>query len=322
MKLSIFSIFYIFTFGASCFAAVNIPLDPLVEPPLLLSETGVLGEGLIDYRIIQPLWVDYAAKSRRIFLPVGGKIEFSPTENYIFPVGTVFVKHFQMETAKDVFRNIETRILVRKRSEGPQKWVGYTYQWDGADAKLVDARSNPEVRLEIDETAMGGARLQLFKIPSRRQCLQCHNESLGFVRSFNTRQLNHENQLQELEQQHIFVQGPVLGQIYETFAAIEDMSAPLETRVRSYLDVNCSHCHNPGSAAMCNFTNMDFRFSHFSVDSLVATEHLVKGSKENSPIFQRMSSIQGGFRMPFIGSALRDETALSVVGSWIESLHD
>ena len=47
-----------------------------------------------------------------------------------------------------------------------------------------------------------------------------------------------------------------------------------------------------------------------------------KGSKENSAIFQRMSSVQQGIRMPFIGTSLRDEPALTVVGKWIDSLHD
>ena len=312
-------------FGMHAFA-INIPLDPATDPPLLLSETGVLDEGPLDYQIIQPLWVDFAAKRRRIFLPPGTQVVFSPTENYSFPVGTVFVKHFQMEISKNVFQNIETRVLVRKTGALAENWVGYTYQWDGNDARLVDGRSNPEVILNIDNTAAGGARTQKFKIPNRRQCLQCHNESVGFVRSFLTRQLNTGQQLESLNRMGIFTEPLLPADNYEKFFKIDEQSGKLdvdlEKRVKAYLDVNCSHCHNPGPSALCNFTGMDFRFDHFSSEDLVASGHLEKGNKESSAIFQRMSSVQNGIRMPFIGTALRDEAALSTVGSWIESLHD
>lgn len=320
--MKLFGFFGILIFGLQAFCTVNIPLDPLVEPPALLSETGVLDEGPLDYRIIQPLWVDFAAKRRRIFLPPGTQIQFSATDNYKFPVGTVFVKHFQMEVSKDVFQNIETRILVRKTGEQPEKWVGYTYQWEGSEAHLVDGRGTPEIILNIDETAAGGARTQKFKIPSRRQCLQCHNESVGFVRSFITRQLNSGTQLDELNHAGLFSEKLLPADYYEKYFNIADTNADPEVRVKSYLDVNCAHCHNPGPAALCNFTGIDFRFDHFNIASLVESGHLEKGSKESSAIFQRMSSVKPGFRMPFFGSSLRDDTALSIVGGWIDSLHD
>lgn len=320
MKLAGFFGFLIY--GLQAFCTVNIPLDPLVDPPALLSETGVLGEGLLDYQIIQPLWVDFAAKRRRMFLPIGTKIQFSATDSYKFPVGSIFVKHFQMEVSKNVFQNIETRILVRKTGEQPENWVGYTYHWEGSDARLVDGRSSPEVILNIDATAVGGARTQKFKIPSRRQCLQCHNESVGFVRSFVTRQLNTGAQLDELSHAGIFTEKLLPSDSYERYFSIDDSSADAEMRVKSYLDVNCAHCHNPGPKALCNFTGMDFRYDHFSTEALIESGHLEKGSKANSAIFQRMSSVQPGIRMPFIGTSLRDEPALTIVGGWIDSLHD
>ena len=307
--------------SCTALASVNIPLEPGAEPPALLSETGILTSEMLDYKIIQPLWVDFAVKQRRIFIPEGAKIHFSPTADYKFPVGTVFVKHFQMEVSKDVFRNIETRVLIRKNGDAPENWVGYTYQWDGADAKLVDAGSNPEVTLQIDETAVGGARLQKFKIPSRTQCLQCHNESVGFVRSFVTRQLNQNGQLELFAQKGIFAQQLEPSSHYEKLAAVTDESADLGLRARSYADVNCAHCHNPSDAAMCSFTGLDFRFAQFSPEALVESGHLVKGDKANSEIFQRMSSVRTGMRMPFIGTTLRDEAALDTIGRWIDSLH-
>jgi hypothetical protein len=226
-----------------------------------------------------------------------------------------------MEVSKNKFQNIETRILVRKTGEAPENWVGYTYQWDGNDAKLVTGRISPEVVIEVDATAEGGARSQKFRIPSRSQCLQCHNDSVGFVRSFNTRQLNRDGQIDSLSERGIFTSTPWPSAFYEKLAAITDETADLELRTRSYLDVNCSHCHNPSGSAPCSFTGLDFRFDHFQPDMLVASGHLVKGDKAASEIFVRMSSEQRGQRMPFIGTSMRDEAALSTVGRWIDSLH-
>lgn len=302
-------------------ASIHIPIEPGVEPPMLLSQTGVLTEPLFDYEIIQPLWVDFAHKKRRLFLPAGAKIQFSPIGPYKFPVGTVLVKHFQMEISENIFRNIETRILVRKTGVDPENWVGYTYQWSGEDAKLVDSTASPEVIIDIDSTAAGGARTQKFRIPSRQQCLSCHNESVGFVRSVMTRQLNRDNQLEQMNTREMFHTDIGDSAQYDKFVAISDITASLELKTKTYLDVNCSHCHNPHESAPCNFTGIDFRFDMFNPEALVESGHLRKGVKDNSEIYVRMNSLEPRRRMPFIGSNMKDEVALDVVGKWIESLH-
>lgn len=314
-------------------AEINIPLQKDIEPPHLLSMTGLFQGDVISlqpvsellaYDINQALWVDYAKKQRFLYLPQNKKILFSENNAWIFPVGTILVKHFKMETSFQVFKNIETRILVRKEGGDVQNWVGYTYKWIDNDATLVDAKESPVVDLNIDATADGGARVQNFKIPNRKMCMQCHNSSVGFVRSVRTEQINREyannNQLLKWNTLNLFDKD--IGSIdkFIKFSTITDSNASLEERAKTYLDVNCSHCHNPDPAALCYYTGLDFRFDKINVDALVASEHLVKGSKEASMIYQRMSSEQIGERMPYIGSQLKDNIALSVVGAWIDSL--
>src|SRR5712675_963853 len=83
--------------------------------PRLLSQTGafkdtphlVPGEVLIPYDLIVPFWSDGATKSRWISVP-DGKIKFTPTGEWIFPRGTVFVKTFELATN-------ETRPNVKRR---------------------------------------------------------------------------------------------------------------------------------------------------------------------------------------------------------------
>ena len=315
-------------------AAPNIPLEERMEPPMLLSETALFQSPVANlvpsvelrsFEINQPLWVDHAKKQRYLYLPVGQKVVFSPTEAYVFPVGTILVKHFRMETARNIFQNLETRVLVRKKDvANKENWVGYTYRWDGNDARLVADRENPVLKLTIDGTAAGGARNQDFKIPNRRQCLTCHNASVGYVRSFLTGQLNrlvgNAQQLESLSRAGLFDHELGSARQYESFVPIADLTHSLESRVKTYLAVNCAHCHNPDPQASCNFVGLDFRFASFKTADLLKSGHIVPGNKNGSEIFRRMNSVKPGERMPFIGSALRDESALQAFGEWIDGL--
>jgi hypothetical protein len=326
VKIKIYMLI-LFLVSQPSIAAPNIPLQKDVEPPTLLSQTGILplsANGFRTYEIIQPLWVDYAQKERMVYLPDNTKVTFTESGPYVFPVGTIFVKHFRMEISQGIFQNIETRVLVRKVGEAEQNWVGYTYQWDGNDAHLVANQLSPKVIINVDATSPGGARAQEFGIPSRMQCMQCHNSSVGFVRSFDTFQLNRlvgaENQLMQFNKAGIFDRDVGDIQRLGKFANISDESESLESRTKSYLDVNCSHCHNPSPEAMCNFTDMDFRYANFSVNALIESAHIVKGVSTESEIIKRMDSEQRRFRMPFIGTVLRDESAVNVIKKWIDQL--
>ena len=185
--------------------------------------------------------------------------------------------------------------------------------------------ASPKVALTVDATALGGPRFQEYAIPSRRQCLQCHNASVGFVRSVRTHQLNRlvglSNQLDEWNKLKIFDVEIEPATTYDAYAAIDDPSSALEKRVRAYFSVNCAHCHNPHPQAMCNFVPLDFRDQHFKPEELVVNGYITPGAKMNSDLYLRMESTQSSYRMPFFGSVLKDEAALTAVGQWINEIH-
>lgn len=329
MKLLLILSFFL---GVQVFAGterpVNISFEPGVEPPELLSQTALFygpnqtpHPRLISYKVNQPLWVDFAKKKRWFLLPEGEKITFHPQNFWQFPVGTVIVKHFDMEVSKGVYQKIETRLLLHK-SDG--SWEGYTYQWQeqGEDARLVPSGRGPVVSLQIDDSAAGGARVQNFQIPSRRQCLICHNASVGFVRSLRTSQLHNKddsekNQIIALKK---FFKKP-LGDTsqYPSLSNIEDSHLPAEERVKSYLSVNCAHCHNPGPDAICNWVGIDLRYNHIDLEKLTDGYFFHAGDKERSEIYLRMNRTDRG-RMPRIGSYLKDSKALKLIGDWVDSL--
>ncbi len=88
----------------------------------MLSATGAfqdtrslkLSAALLPYDIAVSFWSDSARKSRAVAIGPG-KIGFSPTGEWKFPKGTVFVKTFELATDEahpDITRRLETRLLA------------------------------------------------------------------------------------------------------------------------------------------------------------------------------------------------------------------
>ena len=117
------------------------------ELPATLSAAGIFTdenltpvEGAVAYSLNSSIWADGAEISRWVILPEGGKVKFSPTEDYKWPGGTKFFQHFEIVTdaAKGTRRRLETRLLVL--DETGAFGYGATYRWraDGKDADLVE----------------------------------------------------------------------------------------------------------------------------------------------------------------------------------------
>jgi hypothetical protein len=77
--------------------------------PPTLAETGLFQDlrsltpapGVVPYSINVPFWSDGAEKARWFAArTMNSFIEFSPTEQWDFPVGTTWVKHFDIELVK------------------------------------------------------------------------------------------------------------------------------------------------------------------------------------------------------------------------------
>ena len=177
-------------------AYLNMPQLADGKLPMLLSETGAFRdtrnliptEGLIPYDLVVPFWSDGAAKLRWAAVP-SGKIKYSPTGDWVFPKGTVFVKTFELPTDAanpGVRRRLETRLLVCDSAGGV---YGVVYKWraDDSDADLLDTSRTEGVSIK---TAAGESRTQTWYYPSRPDCLACHNSNTSGVLGLKARQLN------------------------------------------------------------------------------------------------------------------------------------
>jgi hypothetical protein len=84
--------------------------------------------GVIPYDINTPLFSDYAAKYRFVWMPAGTSATYSDTDAFNFPPGAIFAKTFVYPGAGPgrQRRIIETRLLVRAKSG----WIGLPYVWN------------------------------------------------------------------------------------------------------------------------------------------------------------------------------------------------
>lgn len=293
--------------------------------PPLLSQTGLFASletlapvaGILPYEVNSPLWSDGAAKRRWIALPQGGRIGFAARGDWGFPAGTIFIKHFELR------RRLETRLLV---VDGTGGGYGVTYRWraDGSDAELL-----PDEATEPLGT-------QTWTYPSRSDCLACHTVNSGFVLGVKTRQLNRPlasgvNQIWEWSESRAFIASlkEVYLASYDRLAPLDDSSASLDLKVRSYLDSNCSGCHRPGGTP----ARIDLRFdTPGSLQNLIdgplagvnldvpGSKIVIPGDPARSSLYLRMKRRHDVFKMPPLASAVPDAQALALVEEWIRSM--
>lgn len=316
------------------------PAKPAVDTvlPQTLSSTGVFADlvhlvpnaGIWPYQVNLPFWSDGAEKRRWFSVPDPDRtLGFSDEQNWSFPEGTVWIKHFELTNAvPEPLRRLETRLLVK--STGGV--YGVTYRWGetNAEAQLVPAEGLDEAILINDG---GVLRTQIWHYPSRSECLTCHTPAAGYALGFNTAQLNRSVQVGPLETNQIYALSAAgffqttVSNVHArpALASLLDENVSREFRVRSYLAVNCGPCHQPGGGAHAQF---DTRLTTSLRDSGIVGGRLFEqgghpenrvikpGSVEQSMLLTRMSE-PGPRHMPPIGSTVVDHEAIRLIRDWV-----
>src|SRR5437660_3460562 len=160
--------------------------------PQRLSQTGAFtdlakltpGQALIPYDINVSFWSDGAHKIRWVAVPNDSarpdqRIKFSGTNEWSFPQGTVFVKHFELATDErhpELRRRLETRFIV---CDSTGSVYGVTYKWraDNSDADLLTTNLTESIPIKT----ASGIRTQTWYYPSRQDCRTCHTDLAGGV---------------------------------------------------------------------------------------------------------------------------------------------
>lgn len=275
---------------------------------------------MIPYTVASPFWSDTAEKDRYLSLPNNTSIDLTTEGDFLFPVGSVLMKHFTLNE-----RYIETRLFARSELG----WQGFSYEWrdDQTDALLL---------VDGKEKLIEGVQWQY---PSRGQCLTCHTQVANFSLGLETVQLNNAmlytasginaHQLDTLSHINLFSSAITSTQKAQALFSLDDTSATLAQRARSYLHSNCANCHTPNGPTP---VNLDLRYR----TALTATQTcnvqpaagdlgisnariIAPGEPERSVLLARMK-VRDVNQMPPLGSHLVDQEAVDVISAWIGGL--
>ncbi|MCK7598483.1 hypothetical protein M0G74_14475 [Microbulbifer sp. CAU 1566] len=321
-----------------------------------------LNDGVTPYDLNTALFTDYAHKLRTVWMPEGSSAEYGE-QDFEYPVGTIISKTFYYPQAADgtVLRTddysqdyaqgvaesglnlkkvklIETRLLV-KRNDG---WQALPYVWNDAQTEAVLEIAGDAKRLQLTNVS-GDSEAFTYVVPDANQCAGCHadNHTQKAIRPIGPRarhlnkeftyQNGTENQLLFWQQTGYLSGMPELALVPHN-VSYRDTSASLEERARSYLDINCGHCHNPSGAAdtsglMLHSAEQDLRRLGVCKPPVAAGTGsgnrlfaIVPGSPSDSILNFRVESTSPGAMMPELGRSLVHEEGTELLEAWIASM--
>ncbi len=259
--------------------------------------------------------VDQADSARRLET---GPLETGPLETGPLETGL-------LET-----RRLETQLLHRNGDD----WNAYNYVWneDQSDAVLQDNIATDREITVIDPTAENGVRKQTWHHASRDECLLCHIWSASTVHGFKLNQLNRPdalregNQLDRLAELDLFESPP---ERVPPMVSPTDENATLESRARSYLHMNCAHCHRRGGGGTAAFELVaDLPVEKLDLLDALPTQGtfgiedarvVACGEPSRSILLYRMVK-SGRGHMPQFGPTLVDDVGVRLIHDWIASL--
>lgn len=288
--------------------------------PRKLSQTGLFADtrlqqpapGVYPFSINGPMWQDGATGDRWITIPGTGTLVQAPRGPFAeVPENTVLAKTISREG-----HPVETQLLHFEK----KAWQGYSYRWDddGRDATLVDAAG---------ETAP--VRGQDWTFPSRAECVRCHNIGSDFRLSFHPGQLDRDGQLERFLAIGLVNDEFVKRAEKQPAARVDDKSAPLDLRARTWLSANCAHCHRRrGGGSVDLHLNLEAKPEEMRVFGTtpvkggfgIADPALVRpGDPYRSVLYYRTSTTGVG-HMPMIGARTADPLGVRLLHDWIASM--
>ena len=291
--------------------------------------------GVLPYDLNSPLFTDYAHKKRFIWMPDGTISNYNNDHTPIdFPVGAILIKSFYYDNVQPSgnTRIIETRLMFLT-DEG---WDFAKYVWNDEQTEATFTNNGSFTSFDwIDDD--GTPKSVNYRIPSRNECFTCHNkfgtpvpigpkpQNLNKDYDYVDGTLNQLSKWIEVG----YLESNVPTTIVST-VDWEDASLPLELRVRSYLDINCAHCHSEES--YCEYRPLRLAFNEndddvnkgvcVTPDTQISTyTHIVSSGRiDKSVLHFRVNSTEEQNRMPLLGRTLKHAEGVRLIEEWINSL--
>lgn len=296
---------------------------------------------VIPYEPASSLFTDYASKKRFIWMSEGIKASYEADDKSLnFPVGTVLIKNFYYNTIQpgNTAKIIETRLMIKKSSG----WIFAEYLWNDAqtEAELVTGSdftsgSSKNITFKKDN---GDLITTDYRIPSETECYACHKlDNKPVPIGVKPQNLNVtynypnglKNQLQKLVDEGYLQSYP--SNIVST-VNYNDTSKPLDIRLRSYLDINCAHCHQEN--ARCDYRAIRLSFTQTANFAkmgvcIMADEPIdpsleriiTPGNPNKSVMHFRLTSTDESNRMPLLGRTVVHDEGVQLLKQWISTLN-
>ena len=313
---------------------------------------------VLEYEPASSLFTDYAHKKRFVWMPDGTTSNFNGDENTLeLPVGAALIKTFYYENVQNISpvggtRIIETRIMIRKSSG----WIFADYIWneDQTEAFYNLDGSFTEISWKDENNVIKSTS---YRIPNEVQCIICHKtnkvingvpttlnipigikpQNLNFIKQYGNKSVN---QLTKWIEEGYLNDNFSLPSSENSTIDYTDTSKPLALRARSYVDINCAHCHQTNSH--CDYRPMRFSFKESGMpagkgnsnmgvcvdtqdmqDFPSALSSIVKpGNVDRSMLYYRINTDNENFRMPLHGRTIIHEEGVALMEQWINSIQD
>lgn len=330
---------FILLFMTSKTFAVNDQLILSDDPAKRLSEYNFFSnpinqlpsEQVVPYELITALFSDYTDKHRFVYVPNGMTAAYNHDEVFDFPVGTALIKTFSYQKADGTELLLETRLLLHKDNG----WDALTYVWDmnKGDAYLALGGKTIDVRNVITPSDSNYIR---YRVPNKNQCKECHlkndaiepigpkprniNKQIVYKDDVKRNQIDHWTAIEILQEKN-----------YSNDRMVNafDQNYDLNLRARSYLDINCGHCHSSEGSASSSGLYLSIDDEDFGIykkpvaagrGSGGLSYSIVPGHPDESILLYRMLSNEPDVMMPESGRTLMHDEAIELVSEWITEM--
>ncbi|MDG1962128.1 MAG: Ig-like domain-containing protein [Flavobacteriaceae bacterium] len=296
--------------------------------------------GVLPYEPISKLFSDYAKKKRFVWMPENVSATYISDDALLdFPTGSVLIKAFYYD---NVLPNIETKILeTRLLIKQETEWIFADYIWDQEQQEAYLDVEGYGANIPVEWLENGVAKEVNYRVPSQSQCYTCHKsyqlatpigpkpQSLNGLYDFDE---GASNQLQKWQEMGYLDNS--LPQTIETVVDWSDDTQPLDLRVRSYFDINCSSCHSDSGHCDYRSLRMNFNLSDDLANLGVCVDPdtpipgyendkiIEPGDPLNSILYFRLHTTLEEYRMPLLGRSLPHDEALLFIEEWILNLNN
>lgn len=302
-----------------------LPAPAMAQPPQL-EDTGLYAAGSaravraenMPFSPQYPLWSDGTRKRRWLYLPPGTVIDASQPDAWDFPPGTKAWKEFSYE------RRIETR-LIERLPDGVWRFAVYVWNAEQTAAVLAPERGATVAAAE----APGGS----YRIPSRTDCLACHEGAAVPLLGASALQLSRDRDplaphaeprgAHDADLRSLASQGRLRNLPPPLLARAPRIAAPTPTAraALGYLHGNCGHCHNDvGPLAESELVLAQASATPAASAAKTLRSLMLPGRSAGELVLQRLKSPNPYTRMPPLGVGVMDAEGAALVERWIR--HD